>query len=147
MNAYGASDVTHGECVLGQDGWCDGPRTVEFLQELVRWRAGKTGRLVLIGDNAPCHGATVVTAEASRLGIEVVNLPGYRPDLNPLERRCDGMRAELTRGGCHASVAELIASWRAFIERINRDPLALIDRLWPKFELDPEFEAKLRGST
>ena len=31
--------------------------------------------------------------------------------------------------------------------RINRDPVALVDRLWPKFELDPEFEEKLRVST
>jgi hypothetical protein len=45
MNAYGAYDFTHGECLLGQDGWCDGQRTVEFLRELVRWRAGMTGRL------------------------------------------------------------------------------------------------------
>ena len=37
----------------------------------------------------------------------------------------------------------LIASGQSFIGRINRDPVALVDRLWPKFELDPEFEAKL----
>jgi hypothetical protein len=30
---------------------------------------------------------------------------------------------------------------------INRDPIALADRLWPKFELDPEFEAQLLGPT
>jgi transposase len=147
MNAYGAYDFTHGECLLWQDGWCDGQRTVEFLRELVRWRADKVGRLVLIWDNAPCHVAKVVKAEAGRLGIEVVNLPGYSPDLNPIERLWDWMRAEVTRGFCHASVAELIASCQAFVERINGDPLALIDRLWPKFELDPEFEAKPRVST
>jgi transposase len=147
MNAYGAYDFTHGECLLWQDGWCDGERTVQSLRALARWRAGKRGRLVLIWDNAPCHVAKVVTAEAARLGIEIVNLPGYSPDLNPIERLWDGMREEVTRGCCHSSVAELIAACRAFIERINRDPIALIDRLWPKFELDPEFEEKLRVST
>ena len=30
MNAYGAYDFTHGECLLWQDGWCDGERTVQF---------------------------------------------------------------------------------------------------------------------
>ena len=147
MNAYGAYDFTTGECLLWQNGWCNGEQTVQFLHALVRWRAGKTGRLVLIWDNAPCHVAKVVTAEAARLGIEVVNLPGYSPDLNPIERLWDWMREEVTRGVCHGSVAELIAACQAFIERINRDPIALIDRLWPKFELDPEFEEKLRVST
>jgi transposase len=146
MNAYGAYDFTHGECLLWQDGWCNGERTVQFLRELVRWRAGKRGRLVLVWDNAPCHVAKVVTAEAARLGIEVVNLPGYSPDLNPIERLWDWMREEVTRGVCHGSVPELIAACQAFIERINQDPMALIDRLWPKFELDPEFEEKLRVS-
>jgi transposase len=146
LNAYGAYDFTNGECLLWENGWCNGEPTVEFLRELARWRAGKKGRLVLIWDNAPCPGAKVVRAEAARLGIEVVNLPGYSPDLNPIERRWDWRREEVTRGFCHGSVAQLFDACRAFIDRINRDPIALIDRLWPKFELDPEFEEKLRVS-
>jgi hypothetical protein len=53
------------------------------------------------------------------------------------------MREEVTRGFCHKSVPELIEACQAFIARINRNPIALVDRLWPKFELDPQFEAKL----
>jgi transposase len=147
MNAYGAYDFTHGECFLWQNGWCNGEETVNFLRALVAWRAGMEGRLVLIWDNAPCHVAKRVTAEAARLGVEIVNLPGYSPDLNPIERLWDWMREEVTRGFCHASVPELIEACQTFIERINRDPVALVDRLWPKFELDPEFEEKLRVST
>jgi transposase len=101
----------------------------------------------LIGDNAPCHVAKRVKAEAARLGVAIVNLPGYSPDLNPIERLWDWMREEVTRGFCHASVAEQIEACQAFLGRINRDPVALVDRLWPKFELDPEFEEKLRVST
>lgn len=147
LNAYGAYDFTNGECLLWHNGWCNGEQTVQFLRELARWRAGKTGRLVLIWDNAPCHVAKVVAAEAARLGIEVVKLPGYSPDLNPIERLWDWMREDVTRGYCHGSVPELFAACRAFIERVNRDPIALVDRLWPKFELDPEFEGKLQVST
>jgi hypothetical protein len=73
--------------------------------------------------------------------------PGYSPDLNPIERLWNWMREGGTRGPGHASVPALSAACRAFIERINRDPLALIDRRWPKFELDPEFEAKLLVSS
>ncbi len=147
LNAYGAYDFTNGECLLWQDGWCNGEHTVQFLRELVRWRAGKKGRLVLIWDNAPCHVAKAVKAEAARLGIELVNLPGYSPDLNPIERLWDWMREEVSRGFCHGSVQELHEACQAFLARINRDPIALVDRLWPKFELDLEFEEKLRVPT
>jgi DDE superfamily endonuclease/Winged helix-turn helix len=147
MNAYGAYDFSNGACLLWQNGWCNGEETVNFLRALVAWRAGKKGRLVLIWDNAPCHVAKVVKAEAAKLGIEVVPLPGYSPDLNPIERLWDWMREEVSRGCCHKSVLELIEACQGFIDRINRDPIALIDRLWPKFELDPEFEEKLLVSS
>jgi transposase len=147
MNAYGAYDFTNGECLLWENGWCNGEQTVNFLRALAVWRVGQKGRLVLIWDNAPCHVAQRVTAEAARLGIAIVNRPGYSPDLNPIERLWDWMREEVTRGFCHPSVPDLVAACRAFISSINRDPIALVDRLWPKFELDPEFEAKLLVSS
>jgi hypothetical protein len=147
VNAYGAYDFTRGECLLWENGWCNGEQTVLLLREVAKWRAGKEGRLVLVWEDAPCHVAEVATAEAARLGIEVVNLPGYSPDLNPVERLWDWMREEATRGHCHASVGELIAACQAFVARINQGPIARVDRLWPKFELDPAFEAKLRAST
>lgn len=147
MNAYGAYDFSNGQCLLWENGWCDGAQTVLFLRALVAWRAGLPGRLVIVWDNAPCHVAKVVKAEAARLGVQLVNLPGYSPDLNPIERLWDWLREEVTRGRCHASVAELIADCQDFIAQINRDPLALVDRLWPKFDLDPEFEGKLRVPT
>ena len=144
LNGYGAYDFSNGECLLWQNGWCNGEQTVLFLRELVRWRSGKKGRLVLIWDNAPCPVAKIVKTEAARLGIELVYLPGYSPDLNPIERLWDWMRQEVTRGFCHGSVTQWIEACQEFITRINLDPVALVDRLWPKFELDPEFEAKLR---
>ena len=53
------------------------------------------------------------------------------------------MREEVTRNHCHASLAELRAACQKFIATINTQPRAIIDRLWPKFDLDPEYEAKL----
>jgi hypothetical protein len=146
LNCYGAYDFSNGQCLLWQDGWCDGGRTVKFLQELSRWRAGQEGRVVVIWDNAPCHRAGAVKAEAARLGIELVYLPGYSPDLNPIERLWGWLRQDVTRGHCHESVAELTAACQRFIADINADPVAVVDRLWPVFELDPEFEEKLRVS-
>jgi hypothetical protein len=53
------------------------------------------------------------------------------------------MREEVTRNHCHASMRALFDACKAFIERINADPQAILSRLWPKFELDPAFEKLL----
>ena len=143
LNCYGAYDFSNGQCRLWEDGWCDGERAVKFLQESKRWRAKERGRVVVIWDDAPCHTAEVVKAEAERLGIELVHLPGYSPDLNPIERLWDWMRQEVTRGFCHESAAELTAACQRFVADVNQGPIAAVDRLWPKFDLDPEFEQEL----
>jgi hypothetical protein len=147
LNWYGAYDFTHGQCLIWEDGPCDGMQACHFLGRVARWRAGLPGQVVVTWDNAPCHVARVVQAHAAELGIELVALPGYSPDLNPIERRWDWMREEVTRGHCHASLAAMRAACQQFIARINADPEGVVDRLWPKFELDPEYEAKLLVST
>lgn len=146
LNCYGAYDFTNGECLLWQDGWCNADKTMKFLEAVKQWRETKKARVVLVWDNSPCHTAKRVKEKAKELGIELVNLPGYSPDLNPIERLWDWMRDELTRGHCYNSVAELTTAAMQFIQNINLDPVALVDRLWPVFELDPEFEAELRVS-
>jgi hypothetical protein len=147
LNWYGAYDFTHGRCLIWEDGPCDGNATCHFLERVARWRAGLPGKVVVIWDNAPCHIAKVVTGHAAELGIELVFLPGYSPDLNPIERLWDWMRDEVTRGHCHVNRKALRAACQDFVEEINADPEAMVDRLWPKFELDPEYEAKLLVST
>jgi hypothetical protein len=147
LNWYGAYDFTHGQCLIWEDGPCDGNATCHFLERVARWRAGLPGKVVVIWDNAPCHIAKVVTGHAEELGIELVNLPGYSPDLNPIERLWDWMREEVTRGHCHVSLAALRVACQRFIAGINADAETVVDRLWPKFELDPEYEAKLLVST
>lgn len=147
LNWYGAYDFTHGQCLIWEDGPCDGNATCHFLGRVARWRADLPGQVVVIWDNAPCHIARMVTGHAEELGVELVFLPGYSPDLNPIEGLWDWMRDEVTRGHCHVSLRSLREACQAFITEINADPQGLIDRLWPKFELDPEHEAKLLVST
>ena len=147
LNWYGAYDFTHGQCLIWEDGPCNGNQTCYFLDLVARWRAGIAGRIVVIWDNAPSHIAKVVQGHARERGITLVPLPGYSPDLNPIERLWDWMREEITRGHCHSSLAALRARCYQFIAGINADPQAVIDRLWPKFDLDPEHEAKLLVST
>ena len=143
LNWYGAYDFTHGECLIWEDGPCHGNQTCYFLDLVMRWRAHLPGQIVVIWDNAPVHVAKVVQAHAQERGIQLVPLPGYSPDLNPIERLWDWMREEVTRSHCHPTLGSLRTACQQFIARINTDPQAVIDRLWPKFNLGPEYEAKL----
>jgi transposase len=142
---YGAYDFSRGECLLWDGGRCNGANTAEFLGRVARWREGKC-RVVVVWEDAPAHTARVAKARAEELGIERVWLPAYSPDLNPIERLWDWLRDGVTRGHCHPSVDESRAACHAALEAINADPMAVIDRLWPEFDLDEEVEDKLRIS-
>ena len=104
------------------------------------WMGDEPGEVVLIWDGAPRHKAKRVQAAASELGFTVVALPSYSPDLNPIEGLWKWMREEVTRNFCHASMRHLFDACKAFIDRVNADPQRLVSRLWPRFELDLEFE-------
>jgi transposase len=59
------------------------------------------GTLVLIWDSAPSHRAKAVGAGAADLGIELAPLPGYSPDLRPLEALWRRLRQEVAYPYCH----------------------------------------------
>ena len=142
LNGYGVYDFTNGECLLWQDGWCDGEQTVQSLR--------RTGVLVPARRLAVLIWTTPPVTRQSRhggggpVGHRNREVAGLQPGPQP-ERTAVGLDA---RG----SNARLLPRQRLGVDRgltgVHRphqeDPLALIDRLWPKFDLDPEFEEKLR---
>ncbi len=140
---YGAYDFTNGKCFIWNEGGCNGNNTIKFLRHLAAWLEPSAVPTVIIWDGASCHTAKVVQAEAAKLGFTIVPLPGYSPDLNPIEGLWKWMREDVTRNHCYASTRELFDACKAFIDRINTDPFATIKRLWPKLELDPDFEKLL----
>ena len=97
-------------------------------------------QIVVIWDGAPWHRAKFVAEEATKMGIEIIPLPGYSPDLNPIEGLWKWMRAEVTQLHCYESTQAIFDACKKFIETINQNPLEIITRLWPRFELDPETE-------
>jgi putative transposase len=58
-------------------------KVVEFLRK-VRKKNPRKG-IIIIQDNYKSHKAEDVIKEAEKLGIELVFLPPYSPDLNPIE--------------------------------------------------------------
>jgi hypothetical protein len=143
INWYGAYNFTHGTCLIWHEGPCNSTHTVTFLERLVTWVGPTSQRILLIWDGASYHRAALTLAAAARLNIEICPLPGYSPDLNPIEGLWKWMRAEVTHHHAYPSVRALFDACKAFVDTINLDPQALISRLWPRFDLDPEYEKLL----
>jgi len=143
LNGYGAYDFTHGRCLLGENGHCNSQNTVEFLRLLAQQLHKPGCQLVVIWDGASHHRRKIVQAEAKRLGIQLVPLPAYSPDLNPIEGLWKWRREDVTQHFCHPTLLSLHHDCLAFIDRINLDPEQIISRLWPKFDLDPLVEKLL----
>ena len=140
---YGAYDFGEGQCFLWNEGGCNGDKTIQFLHHLTDWLAPITTPVLIIWDGAPCHRAQIVQTAAAQMGLALLPLPGYSPDLNPIEGLWKWMREDLTYNHCYSTLRELFDACKAFVTHINADPLHIISRLWPKFELDPDFEKLL----
>ena len=143
INWYGAYDFLDGRCFLWNEGNCNGTQSVKFLQRLHAWIGDSDIPVVIIWDGAPCHRTKIVQSAATQLGFTLQPLPAYSPDLNPIEGLWKWMREEVTQLHCYPTLRHLFVACQAFIARINLDPERIISRLWPKFELDPDFEKLL----
>ncbi|MCY4082317.1 MAG: transposase [Caldilineaceae bacterium] len=108
------------------------------------WLTGwPMGAVVIIWDGATWHRAKAVQIAAAKLGLTLFPLPAYSPDLNPIEHLWRWMREEVTHNHCHPSMRRLCDACKAFINRINAHPVRVVSRLWPRFELDLEYEKLL----
>ena len=135
VNWYGAYDFTNGRVFLWAYPKCNGENTADFIDRVARWAEGLPNPTV-IWDGSPVHRALVARSRAREAGIEIKQLPAYSPDLNPIEGLWKWIREEVTGGFCHLSVEALFAACKAFVDHLNNRPLELVQRLWPRFELD-----------
>jgi hypothetical protein len=99
----------------------------------------------VIWDGAPYHRAKAVWAAAESLNIHLEPLPGYSPDLMPVEALWRWLREDVTYHHCHASTEDLARRVGRFEAALNQNPYAVADRLWVKDQPNPE-EEKLRFS-
>jgi transposase len=138
---YGLYLYNEGQVRIWPYARANGEHTIDVLHRL---RAEIPGsKLIVVWDGAPYHRAKAVWAEAASLGIELAPLPGYSPDLMPVEALWRWLREDVTYHHCHATTDDLTRRVAAFEAQVNQDPYAVADRLWVKDHLDPE-EERLR---
>ena len=99
--------------------------------------------IVLIWDGPSYHRSQAIRDRAAELGITLIPLPSYSPDLMPVEALWRWLRQQITYMQCHLSTAELVQHVAEFVQSINMDPTTITTRLHVKTQLDSE-EEKLR---
>ena len=143
VSFYGLYLYNEGQVRLWPFPRANGEHTIEVLRRLRA--AFPDEALIVLWDGAPYHRAQAVREAATTLGITLMPLPGYSPDLMPVEALWHWLREDVTYHHCHASAEDLTRRVADFEVRLNRDPFVIADRLWVKDILDPE-EEKLRFS-
>ena len=143
LSFYGLYLYNEGQVRLWPYPRANGEHTIDVLRHL---RAEHpTRELIVLWDGASYHRAGAVREAAATLRIELMPLPGYSPDLMPVEALWRWLHEDVTYHHCHASLDDLTRRVAAFQARINQEPCVIADRLWVKDRLDPD-EEKLRFS-
>src|SRR5512132_622413 len=99
-----------------------GPVFIDFLRRLVADLAGR--RVHLIVDGHPVHHARLVGAWVARHSerLELHFLPGYSPELNPVELLNHDVKANAAGRRRPRTAAELTGELRAYVRRRQRQP-------------------------
>lgn len=117
--------------------------TVRDALRALKDRLQDAPKITVVWDGAPYHRTKEVLAYAAKLGMEVVPLPGYSPDLMPVEELWNWFRQEVTRNRVFATREDLIQAAYDFEDRVNALPYLVADRLVVIEDLNPDFEKLL----
>jgi transposase len=102
-----------------------GPAIVGFLQHLLRHLPGA---LLVIWDGAPIHRAQPVKdflAQGAAARLQLEQLPGYAPDLNPDEGVWHYLKHVELRNLCCVDLDELGVELDLAVKRLRRKPRVL----------------------
>jgi transposase len=99
-----------------------GPVLVDFLRRLVGDLAGRKVHLIL--DGHPVHHAKLVSGWVAQrpTRVELHFLPGYSPELNPVELLNHDVKANAAGRRRVRTVVELTGELRAYVRRRQRHP-------------------------
>ena len=101
VSFYGLYLYNEGEVRLWPYARANGEHTIDVLRRL---RAEVPDRkLIVLWDGAPYHRASAVRAQAAIWTSSLCRLPGYSPDLMPVEALWRWLREDVTYHHCHTS--------------------------------------------
>ncbi len=101
-------------------------QTVQMLHSLRNEYPDR--HLVLVWDGVSYHRSQLVRETAALLSIALMPLPGYSPDLMPVEALWRWLRQVVTGNYCYQSIAELHQRVANFVFEMNLDPDTLAAR-------------------
>jgi transposase len=103
-----------------------GPVFIDFLRRLLRDCGGRKVHLVV--DGHPVHRAKLVSAWVGRHAerIQLHFLPGYSPELNPVELLNHDVKANAAGRGRARTVAELTGELRGYVRRRQAQPQVVV---------------------
>ena len=104
----------------------NGPVFIDFLRRLLRDCGGRKVHLIL--DGHPVHRAKLVSAWVGRHAeqIELHFLPGYSPELNPVELLNHDVKANAAGRRRPRSAGELRQELQGYLRRRQRQPQVLV---------------------
>jgi DDE superfamily endonuclease len=96
--------------------WVDSMRAADLVPLVEALRANAPVDAV-VWDRAPSHRDAAVHA----VGLPLIELPPYSPELNPAERLFEEIRRHV-EGHVYASLADKVAAVHAFLTALDADP-------------------------
>ncbi len=88
MTIFGAVNPISGEVIVQKSEKGNGVTFLKYLKKIIRFYKNTNGKIHLILDNVRYHHARILKPflEKNKDKIELMFLPAYSPDLNPIER-------------------------------------------------------------
>lgn len=117
MHIVGAIDINNLKVVQEDKPKINGDYIIEFLQKLEQENASKA-RIYLICDNAGYHKSKKVKEYLETSKIELMYLPPYSPNLNPIERLWKLMHAIVTNNKYYSNFSKFTEAINHFFDNL-----------------------------
>jgi len=103
-----------------RDGSYNSPSLIQFLKDLKRELRGQ--KAILVWDGLPAHKSQEMKAylEQQRNWLTVEGLPGYAPDLNPVEMLWGSIKGQELANRCGKDLEEVDQALRGGMARVRR---------------------------
>lgn len=120
LNVIGAIDMMTYQGIFAEIERLDSSNFQQFLIHLIN-NTPLPGKIYIVLDNARAHHAKVLTLflESMADRLELVFLPPYSPDLNPIELLWRDMKREVNTNMYYETLDDLRMAWLTYINEIS----------------------------